>query len=336
MKSFSRREFVSAALSLGGAAALGQAGVARSQAKGAPVPVRFTCGANLGYTNVFVAEGAGIFRKYGIEPQVLLFDVAFLGTEAVLAGQAETATTAGFPMINYVAKGADLVCPAVTITGDDIKIVTLTTITKAEDFVGKKVGLIIGSVAHYGFDRYLNHFKVAKDKVQIINVPAAEQIALFAKGDLDAFIWVEPVVSRGVEIMKGRAHVLEPGLEVAMRNRNYLQMKRSWAEKNQDVVLNILRAHIEANEIIKADPKVAGVHAGRKLNLPPGQIPELIRRGGFRWDVYLDAAQLAELGVVTEWMRENKRLAAEPGDMRRIMAPEYLRKVAPANVIGFG
>ena len=42
-----------------------------------------------------------------------------------------------------------------------------------------------------------------------------------------------------------------------------------------------------------------------------------------------------ELAAITDWMRENKRLAAEPGDLKRIMAPEFLRKVAPGSVRGF-
>ena len=64
-------------------------------------------------------------------------------------------------------------------------------------------------------------------------------------------------------------------------------------------------------------------------------VPELMRKGGSRWDVYIDAAQVAELKDITDWMRDNKRLAAEPGDLKRILAPEYLRKVAPASVRGF-
>ena len=334
MLNTTRRKVLGAGAALARAATLAGLGLP-VRAQGKLTPVRFTCGANLGYTNLYVAEGAGIFQKHGIDPKVILFDVGFLGTEAVLAGQADTATTAGFPMINYVAKGADLVCPAVTITGDDIKIVALKTIAKAEDFAGKKVGIIIGSVAHYGFDRYLEHFKVARDKVTIVNVPAAEQVALFAKGDLDAFVWVEPVVSRGIDIMKGRAHVMAPNIEVGMRNRNYLQLKKTWVDQNPEVVLGILRAHIEANEFIKANPQKAAEFAGKKLNLPADTIPELIRRGGFRWDVYLDATILAELKSTIDWMRENKRLAAEPGDMRRVMVPQYLQKISPASVVGF-
>lgn len=337
MPSTSRRHFLGSALAAGGALATGitaGAGVARAQSRGL-TPVRFTCGANLGYTNLFVADGAGIFRKHGIDSQVILFDVGFLGTEAVLAGQAETATTAAFPMINFVAKGANLVVPAIVITGDNIKIVALDTIQKPEDFVGKRVGLIHGSVAHFGFDRYVQHFKLPKDKIRIENVPAAEQVALMAKGDLDAFVWVEPVVSRGIEIMKGRARLMQPNLDVVFTNRDYLQMQRAWADKNADVVTAMLRAYIEANEFIKAEPQKAAGFAAKKLNLPPETVPELIRKGGSRWDVYLDTAQVGELATITDWMRDNKRLAAEPGDLKRIMAPEFLRKVAPASVRGF-
>ncbi len=332
-----RRDFLGSALAAGGALSAGMVigpGIARAQSKGL-TPVRFTCGANLGYANLFAAEGAGLFRKHGIDAQIVIFDVGFLGTEAVLAGQADTATTAAFPMINFVAKGADLVVPAIMITGDNIKIVALNTIAKPEDFAGKRVGLIHGSVAHYGFDRYIQHFKLPKDRIKIENVPAAEQIALFAKGDLDAFVWVEPVVSRGIEIMKGKARLMVPNLDVVMTNRDYLQVQRAWAAKNPAVVENILRALIEANELIKADINAGATHAAKRLNLPPETVPDLLRKGGSRWDIYLDAVVLEDLKSITEWMRENKRLAADPGDLRRIMAPQYLRAVAPASVRGF-
>jgi sulfonate transport system substrate-binding protein len=337
MHNTTRRKFLGSALAAGGAIATGIVagpGVVRAQSKGL-TPVRFTCGANLGYTNLYVADGAGLFRKHGIDSQVILFDVGFLGTEAVLAGQAETATTAAFPMINFVAKGADLVVPCVAITGDNIKIVALDTIKTPEDFVGKRVGLIYGSVAHFGFDRYIQHFKLPKDKIRIENVPAAEQVALMAKGDLDAFVWTEPVVSRGIEIMKGRARVMEPNLNVVMTNRDYLQLQRAWAQKNPAVVEGMLRAYIEANELIKSDPKLAAGYAAKKLNLPPEQVPELLRKGGSRWDIYLDGVLPGELATIADWMRDNKRLAAEPGDLKRIFVPEYLRKIAPGSVKGF-
>lgn len=50
---------------------------------------------------------------------------------------------------------------------------------------------------------------------------------------------------------------------------------------------------------------------------------------------------LDELGMtsvfaeVTTWMRENKRLAAEPPDIRQVFAPAYLKAIDPSRIKGF-
>jgi len=340
MSKFNRRNFLTSSSGVLASTLLTGTEIAWSESSYAQtpktlLPVRLTCGANLGYSNLFVAEGAGLFQKYGIDGRVILFDVAFQGTEAVIAGQAETASTVEFPMINYLARGADLIAPCVMQTADDLKIVTLKNITKPDDLIGKKIGLIIGSSAHYGFDQYLKYFKIAKEKVSVINVPAAEQVALFAKGDIDAYIWVEPLVTRGIDMMKGRAHILSPGLETVMKSRIYLQLSRSWADKNTQAVQGILRALIDANEFIKKQPEKAAEFTGKKLNLPPSQVPELIKRGGWDWDVYLDSSLTNVFSEVTSWMRENKRLVAEPPDIRKTFAPSYLKAIDPTKLKGF-
>lgn len=339
MSGVDRRKFLriaggAAAAPIVGSTGLAWHGMAQAQSAKPLLPVRFTCGANLGYSNLFVAEGAGIFQKHGIDGRVILFDVAFQGTEAVIAGQAETASTVEFPLINYLAKGADLIVPAVMQTADDLKIVALKSIAKPEDLIGKRVGLIIGSSAHYGFDQYMKRFKLPKDAVNVVNVPAAEQVALFAKGDLDAYIWVEPVVTRGLDIMKGKAHVLSPGLETVMKSRIYLQLARSWAEKNPEGVPAILRALLEANEFVKKNPEKTAEFAGKKLNLPAAQIPELLKRGGWDWDIYLDSALVPVFAEVTDWMKENKRLAGTPPDIRQAFFPGPLKAIDPSRVRG--
>ncbi|MGI8894675.1 MAG: ABC transporter substrate-binding protein [Casimicrobiaceae bacterium] len=340
MSKIDRRQF----LRIGGGAMAGSLlagtglsvhGDAHAQAGKPLLPVRLTCGANLGYSNLFVAEAAGLFQKHGIDGRVILFDVAFQGTEAVISGQAETASTVEFPLVNYLAKGADLVVPAVTQTADDLKIVALNNIAKPEDLVGKRVGFIFGSSAHYGFDQYMKRFKLPADKVKTINVPAAEQVALFAKGDLDAYVWVEPAVSRGLDIMKGKAHILSPGLETAMKSRIYLQFMRAWAEKNPQGVIGTLRALIEANEFTKKNPAQTGEIAGKKLNLPAAQVPELLKRGGWDFDVYLDASLKDVFAEVIAWMKESNRLAGAAPNIMRAFDPAPLRSIDPARVKGF-
>ncbi|MBL8839130.1 MAG: ABC transporter substrate-binding protein [Alphaproteobacteria bacterium] len=328
-----RRDFLKqSAFALGGFGAALQARLAIAQQL---TRVRLTAGANIGYSHQYVGESAGIFRRHGIDGSVVLFDVGFLGTEAVVAGQAETAGTVEFPVLSLIARGADLVIPAIMITADDLKIVALRTITKAEDFIGKKVGYIFGSSAHYAFDRYLSHFNVPRDRVTHVNVPAAEQVALIARGDIDAFVWLEPMVQRGLDVMRGRAHVMNPGIEVAYRTRTYLEMSRAWVDRNPEATVNLLKALIECDAFIRAEPQRTAEIAGRKLNIPAEQAASLIRAVGFDWNIYLDAVALQVFDQVGEWMRAQNRLTGAMPDMRRVFVPQYLRQIDPARVRGF-
>jgi NitT/TauT family transport system substrate-binding protein len=329
--SSTRRDFLAMGAAAGTAAAFDiRLAMAQTLTK-----VRLTAGANIGYSHQYVGEAAGIFRKYGIDASVILFDVGFLGTEAVVAGQAETAGTVEFPLMSLLSKGADLVVPAVIITADDLKIVALNSIQKPEDFIGKKVGYISGSSAHYAFDRYLAHFGVPRDKLTHINVPAAEQPAVMARGDIDAFVWLEPMVTRGLEVMRGKAHVMSPGIEAAYKTRTYLEMSRAWVEKNPDATVGLLRGFVEADAFIKAEPRRTAEIAGKKLNIPADQAQALLKQVGFDFKPYLDADLVKVFDGVAEWMRGQNRLTGPAPDMRKVLVPEYLRKVDPKLVTGF-
>ncbi len=296
------------------------------------VTIRLTAGANIGYSDLYVAEATGMFKKHGIDGSVLLFDVGFLGTQAVVAGQAETAGTVEFPLMALIAKGADLVVPAVFITVHDLRLVCLQTIATPEDLAGKKIGLIYGSSADYAFDRYLAKVGVAKDKVTLINVAASEQVALFAKGDIDGYVWLEPMISRGLEIMKGRAHLLEPNINSAYLTRTYLEMRRDWCDAHPDATTALLRAMIEANDFIKANPAETAKITARKLNLKAPDVAAQLGRTNFDWSVYLDKAALDAFGPVGEWMKANGKLKEDVPDMAKVFAPQYLRAIDPGLV----
>ena len=297
--------------------------------------VRLTAGANIGYSHQYVGESTGIFRKHGIDAKVILFDVGFLGTEAVVAGQAETAGTVEFPQMSLLARGADLVVPAIMITADDLKIVALTSIAKPADLAGKRVAFIVGSSAHYAFYRYCIRHAVPWDQIKTVNVPAAEQVAVLARGDVDAFVWLEPMVQRGLDVMKGRAHVLRPGIETAYRTRTYLEMSRAWVDRNPDATVALLRALIECDAFVRAEPRKTAEIAAKKLNIAPDMAADLLLRTGFDWRIYLDAEAKKVFAEVAVWMRENGRLTGATPNIDRVFVPQYLRQIDPSRVVGF-
>lgn len=297
--------------------------------------VRLTAGANIGYSHQYVGEATGIFRKHGIDGSVTLFDVGFLGTEAVVAGQAETAGTVEFPLVALLARGADLVVPAIMITADDLKIVALKSIEKPTDLAGKRVAFIFGSSAHYALYRYCLRQGIAWDQIKAVNVPAAEQVAVMARGDVDAFVWLQPMVQRGLDVMRGRAHLLSPGIETAYQTRTYLEMSRAWVERHPDVTVSLLRALIECNEFVRAEPRRTAEIAAKKLNISADTAETLLRQVGFDFNIYLDASVKAVFAEVAAWMAENGRLKGPAPDIDKMFVPQYLRSIDPARVIGF-
>lgn len=326
----SRRQVIAAAAAAPAAALQARMAVAQTLTR-----IRLTAGANIGYSHQYVGEATGIFRKHNIDGSVILFDVGFLGTEAVIAGQAETSGTVEFPLMGLLARGADLVVPAIMITADDLKIVALTSIAKPADLAGKRVAYIFGSSAHYALYRYCLRHGIAWDQIKGVNVPASEQVAVLARGDVDAFVWLEPMVQRGLDVMKGRAHVLKPGIETAYRTRTYLQMSRAWVDRNPEATVALLRALIECDAFVRAEPRKTAEIAAKKLNIPVDTAAGLLKSVGFDWRIYLDAEAKKVFAEVATWMRDNGRLKGDTPNMDRVFVPQYLRQIDPALVIGF-
>ncbi|MFD2093195.1 ABC transporter substrate-binding protein [Blastococcus deserti] len=294
----------------------------------APVPMTFTGAGNLSWLNIYVAHDEGIFERHGIESNVRLFDVGFLGTEAVLAGEAHTAGSVEFPLLGLLAQGGDIVVPAVVVQANDQRIVVDDSIQKPEDLAGKRIGLIAGSAFEYAFQEYLELHGVSRDEVEFVNVDAAEQVAVMARGDIDGFLNVEPVVSRGLESLGGDAHILEPGIEDVYQTRILLEMQGEWVRENPEATERVLEALIEADEFIEANPERA-VEIGAEWTQ---QEPEVVRAflddAEFDYTVHLDQAARDSMQAIAEWMVDQGKIDRVP-DLDEVFVPEYLEAVAP-------
>lgn len=327
----SRRQLLRVGGGISAAALLAPALLASRDAIANPLfTLRPTAGANVGYTNLYVAQAAGINKKYGLDAPVRLFDVGFLGTEATLAGQADASGITEFPFISFLAKGAKLVAVAVDDRSDDLKLVVRSNIKHPDDLRKKRIGLIVGSTAQYAFDRYMAHFNLTGD-VKVINVDAADQTVTLVKGDIDGFVWLDPVVANAFKALGSKIHILKPGIETVYKTHLYLLMSRPWAEKNRSHVENYLRALIEANNFIHSHPKETARIVAKKLNLSPEVVPKYIKDANFDWSVVWTKGSVKALYQAAQWMKANGKLKQIP-NLRAAIDPSYLKAVAPANV----
>lgn len=291
--------------------------------------IRATAGANVGYSNLFVAQAAGINEKYGLTAPVRLFDVGFLGTEATLARQADVSGITEFPFVSLLAKGGKLVAVAVDDRSHDLKLVVRSQIKQPSDLSGKKIGLIYGSTAEYAFDLYKAKFDIKG--VKIVNVDAADQTVTLAKGDIDGFVWLDPVVAEAFKILGNKIHILHPDIGAVYKTHLYVIMYRPWAERNRQHVEDYLRALIASNSFIRSHQRETAKIVAAKLDLPEPVIPKYIKDAGFDWNPVLTKGSIQALYKAAEWMKSKGKIREVP-DLRAAVDPSYLKAVAPSHV----
>lgn len=297
----------------------------------APTKMTFTGAGNLAWLNVFVAHEEGIFERHGIESTVALFDVGFLGTEAVIAGDAQTASSVEFPMLNVLSQGAELVVLGVVYTANDQRILVDASIQTPDDLRGKKIGLIVGSAFEYAFIRYLEKHGVPRDEVEFVNVGAAEQVAIMARGDIDGFLNVEPVIGRAIDEFGDKVHLLKPGIESVYESRLYLQMNPKWVEENPEATEATVAAFIEANEFIVNNRPRAEAIGSQYLNMTVDEVAFFLDDGAFKFDVYWDEAARTSVETIGQWLVDQGRFNQVPAyDKWLFLDP--LRRLAPESV----
>jgi ABC-type nitrate/sulfonate/bicarbonate transport system substrate-binding protein len=204
-----------------------------------PTVLNAAVGSNVNHVPSFVGVEKGIFLKHGLDVKLKLLNTGQEMSKALQAGEVEIIGSAysNFPVAverGMAAKGV------VGLTGDrtskysDQAISILTRkasgIAKVEDLVGKRVGLAVGGTADEYLGVLLQKKGIARDKVQILNVPPGNQVSALQGGSVDAVACWEPFgslvemkVPDAVLLIRGGGHI---GYFINMGVRNDVIEKR--------------------------------------------------------------------------------------------------------------
>ena len=205
----------------------------------APVVLTAAVGSNMNHVPSFVGVEKGIYLKHGIDLKLKLLNTGQEMSKALQAGEVEIIGSAfsNFPVAverGMAAKGV------VGLTGDRtsrysdqaVSVITRkgTGITKVEDLVGKKVGTPVGGTADEYLGVLLQKRGIARDKVQLLNVPPGNSVSALQGGSVDAVaVWepfgslVEMKVPDAVVVSRGGGHI---GYFINMSVRNDVIEKR--------------------------------------------------------------------------------------------------------------
>ena len=202
----------------------------------------------------FLAQERGLYKKYGLEADLLFIPSTTTSVASLLAGDVQVANASGGGVASAVVAGADLVMVACYLNSLPYELVVAETIKSAEDLKGKSIGISrLGSASDVAARALLRGLNLEPDKqVPIMQVGgSSERAAAFRAGRIAGF----PSPPGVVHLTKGMPfRILISTADFKQRfefpyicaatTRNYLARQRETVKK-------VIMAHIEAVHFVK-------------------------------------------------------------------------------------
>lgn len=199
------------------------------------------------------AKVMGEYEKaMGVKINWRSFDTGTAMSAAMASGDVHLSVSQGVPpFVVATSAGQDLQIVDVAVSyaeNDNCVVRTDLEITKdnAAELAGKKVAVPIGTAAHYGFLRQMNHFGVDLAGLEIVDMAPPDGAAAFAQGNLDmACGW-----GGSLRRMKEHGNVLLTGPEkeeLGILVFDVTSAPAAFVAENPDLVAKFLKVTADAN-----------------------------------------------------------------------------------------
>ena len=237
----------------------------------------------------WIAREAGIFRKHGLEVEVIAMPSGVEGMNALIAGEVLFLQIAGGTTVSAAVGGADAIIIGTTLGTLVQSLVARPEIEKAEQLRGKSVGISrFGTSIDTGARLALRHFGLVPEKdVAIVQIGAMESIVPAMQGNrVQAGILSYPAITRakklGHRVLLDIAALGIPYASTGVTTRAKL------IREDPDLVRRYMAAQVEAIARMKRDRNFTMNVMGKYLRTSD---PELLSE---TYDIY---AQKYLMGV---------------------------------------
>jgi NitT/TauT family transport system substrate-binding protein len=252
-------------------AALLATGPVQAQSK-----IQIGCTATSDCASAMVAVDEGIFKKHGLDAEMVLIGINSNIPAAILSNSIQI----GGPTSTVFLQAADGGLDLVAVTGASIMnpasnanitafVRNGITINTPKDFVGKKVGAPgLGAFLHVLFVKWLVENGVDPKTVNFVEVTFPTMSDIIKSGGVDAVLTAEPFVTRmtnaGLGSVGARYAVDLARTEPII----FYAAARDWAEKNPDTIKKFRAAIAEGAAIVNNDREKTSVSISKFTKQP--------------------------------------------------------------------
>lgn len=187
--------------------------------------------------------------------------------EAFATGLQDIGVMGNVPAISGIAAGQKRSLIGIAYNGEQTEAVLVpddSEITSVSDLKGKKVGLVVGSIAQNYMNELLKANHLSIDDIELINLSTGEQQQALATGQVDAVATWEPTITK-IEA-SGAGKVLADGTGVFL-GENPIIARSEYVSQNPEIVQIFLEQYQKAAEAIKADPETYAEKYAEQLGL---------------------------------------------------------------------
>jgi len=191
-------------------------------------------------------------KELGVNIKWVSFDAGTAMSAAMASGDVQISFSQGIPPFVVAASaGQDLQVVDVAVSyseNDNCVVRTSLEIdkTNAKELEGKQVGVPIGTAAHYGFLKQMDHFGVDTSTMKIVDMAPPDGAAAFASGNLDMVCGWGGALRR----MKEHGNTLLTGAEkeqLGIQVFDATTVSTQWAQENPELLAKFLKVTADMN-----------------------------------------------------------------------------------------
>jgi NitT/TauT family transport system substrate-binding protein len=202
----------------------------------------------------WAGKDAGIYKKYGLDIDLVAFPSGTEGMAAMIAGEIEFLAIAGSTTASAAIGGSDVVSLAITTERLVTSLMTIPSIQRAEELKGKAVGISrFGTSIDTAARMAIQHFGMEPVRdVSLVQAGAVSaNLAAMRGGRIQAAILSYP------SIIQARREGFRELLDIASLGVPYastgITVRKSFMAQRRDVVTSYVKSILEATARIKRD-----------------------------------------------------------------------------------
>jgi len=203
-------------------------------------------------------------KELGVKVKWVSFDAGTAMSAAMASGDVQISFSQGIPpFVVATSAGQDIQIVDIAVSyaeNDNCVVRSNLEIDRdnVKELQGKQIGVPIGTAAHYGFLKQMQHFGVDTSGMKIVDMAPADGAAAFAAGNLDMVCGWGGALRR----MKEYGNVLMSGAEkeqLGIQVFDATTVATQWAQENAELLEKFLKVTAQMNK------QFANKHADKML-----------------------------------------------------------------------